>query len=185
MSLQAEYEKMHRNEKRFPGYSLGAYVGAIAELVDQHKPERLLDYGSGKGFQYLIRRYHEKWGGLLPYCYDIGVRQLQAKPEGLFGGVICTDVMEHIEERDVQGVLRDILSSVEDNGFAFFGISCRPTKKKLSDGRDVHVTIRPPSWWVKQLTEAQEAYNDAVHLVAHWDIQGHFAEPDTPWDSAQ
>jgi hypothetical protein len=50
------------------------------------QPDRLLDYGSGKGYQYLARRYHERWGGLLPHCYDIGVQQLSPSPRASSAG---------------------------------------------------------------------------------------------------
>jgi hypothetical protein len=183
MDYAKAYGELHANDKRFPGYSIGAYTDAIRGLVEEHKPERLLDFGSGKGFQYLVRRVHERWGGLLPYCYDVGVRQLSELPEGTFGGVLCTDVLEHIDEPDVPAILDTILSKVEPRGFVLLGISCRPTKKTLPDGRDVHLTIQPPSWWVKQIEAAMQLRPVYAHVVAHWDINGHFDEPETPWDS--
>lgn len=186
MDYADQYGQMHDSYKRFPGYSLGAYVDAVAELIAEHKPDRLLDYGSGKGFQYLVRRYHERWGGLLPYCYDIGVPQLATLPDGQFGGVICTDMLEHIEKPDLPVIIATILSKVEPTGFVFLGISCRPTRKTLPQGGDVHRTIEPPSWWVKLLEEKLYDYcgvNGRPRVVAHWDIKGHFDEPATPWDS--
>lgn len=185
MDYAAAYGELHQNEKRFPGYSLTDYVEPIKQLVAEHQPERLLDFGSGKGFQYLVRRHHEAWGGLLPYCYDVGVRQLAELPAGTFGGVICTDVLEHIEERDLPAVLDTILSKCEGQGFLFLAISCRPTKKKLPDGRDVHVTIKPPSWWVGTLKSAWARSTGWPRIVAHFDVAGHFDEPEHPWDSAE
>lgn len=157
MNYEEAYSCLHQNEKYFPGYSIDPYVPAIKHLVETVKPARILDYGSGKGFQYLVHRVHEQWGGMLPYCYDVGVRQLRPRPEGTFGGVICTDMMEHIEEGDVDDVLSDIYSFVEDEGFVFFSICCLPArKKKLPDGRNVHLTVKPPAWW-----------NDKLRKYAH------------------
>lgn len=150
MNYQEAYSRLHENAKYFPGYSIDPYVAQIAELVALVKPLRLLDYGCGKGFQYLVHRVHEKWGGLLPYCYDVGVRQLSAHPEGKFDGIICTDMMEHIEEGDVDAVLADIFNLLREGsvGFVFFSICCLPARKKvLPDGRNVHLTVRPPEWW--------------------------------------
>lgn len=152
------YGQLHQNPKFFAGQTLKKYTNQIAQLVEQTKPTRLLDYGCGKGYQYLAMRLHEKWGGLLPHCYDIGVRQLATKPEGLFNGVICTDVLEHIEERDVPGILSDLFSYVDPGrpGFVFLGISCIPAKKKtLPDGRNVHICVKPPKWWEVQLASAR------------------------------
>jgi hypothetical protein len=128
----------------------------VIELVQRTKPQRLLDYGCGKGYQYLARRQHESWGGLLPYCYDIGVRQLSERPEGKFDGVICCDMMEHIDGPDVDRVLDDVFgfSSVrqEAESFVYFHISCIPSRgKTLPDGRNVHLTLEAPEWWNSRL----------------------------------
>lgn len=153
----AMYSELHNNQKVFPGTSIKSYVSEIAQCVRLYRPRNLLDYGSGKGFQYLVGRVHENWGGLLPHCYDVGVRQLAEKPKGPFDGVICTDVMEHIDEPDVNEILADIFSMVparDDGGtsFAFFAIACRPAaRKRLPDGRDVHLTVKPPEFWEKKL----------------------------------
>jgi len=157
MDYAKTYGAMHdKNAKHFSGYSIKPYVQEIAGLVWDRLPHRMLDYGSGKGYQYLALRVHDHWGGILPICYDPGVVQLRIKPEGKFGGIICTDVMEHIEEADVDKVLDDIFSYADDHGFVFLAIACRPAKRKrLPDGRNVHVTIKPPAWWDAKLAKYQ------------------------------
>lgn len=150
MDYAKVYGTMHENNpKHFPGYTSKRYKEVIARLVEEYDPKRILDYGCGKGYQYLGLRIHEAWGGLLPHCYDPAVRQLNVRPEGFFQGLICTDVLEHIEEKDLVGVVKDMLSFVDDyKAFAFISVSCIPAKnKKLPDGRNVHVTIKPPEWW--------------------------------------
>lgn len=187
MDYSKAYGQLHAKGKYFPGFSISPYVPQIVRLVASHQPTSLLDYGSGRGLQYLKRRVHEEWGGLLPHCYDIGVNGLHEKPEGKFGGVICTDVMEHIEERDVSTILSELVAYTEAGGFIFLSISCRPTKKKLPDGRDVHVTIRPPSWWIEKLkaqVTLSEIDGDPVRIWAAFEVSGHFDEPDQIWDSA-
>jgi len=146
------YGSMHaRNPKWFSGYSIKPYVEQIAGLVRDYGATRLLDYGCGKGYQYLQFRVMDAWGGLVPHCYDPGVRQLQRKPKGQFDGIICTDVMEHIEKADLPGTLAEIFGYASPNAFAFFVVACRPAKRKrLPDGRDVHVTVKPPGWWDQQ-----------------------------------
>jgi hypothetical protein len=163
MDYAAVYGRMHESrQKIFSGYSIRPHVAAIADLVIRRQARRLLDYGSGKGYQYLGERVHEAWGGILPVCYDPGVRQLRKRPAGPFDGIICTDVMEHIEEADVDRVLADIASLAADGAFIFFCIACRPAKRKrLPDGRDVHVTIRPPEWWRARLDRIRAD----VHVV--------------------
>lgn len=157
MDYGAAYSKLHAgSEKAFAGYSVKNYLVEIAELVKATSSETLLDYGSGKGYQYLARRMHEAWGGILPTCYDVGVRQLSERPVGHFDGVICTDVLEHIAEIDVDQVLDDIFSFAE--AFVFLGIACRKSKKTFPDGRDVHLTVRPPEWWEAKLVRFQRPF---------------------------
>jgi SAM-dependent methyltransferase len=119
---------------------------SIADLVQRTGAKRLLDYGSGRGYQYLRDRVHEVWG-ILPYCYDIGVRQLSDRPEGVFDGIICTDVLEHIDEEDLPEILQDLFGYVRVGGFVYLEICCRPAFKLLENGENVHLTVRNPDWW--------------------------------------
>lgn len=128
----------------------------VVDLVKRTKPRNLLDYGSGQGYQYLASRAHDVWGGLLPYCYDIGVRQLSERPVGQFDGIICSDVLEHIEEADVDDVLADIFGfsawrPVPAQSFVYFHISTAPAKRSLPDGRNQHLTVHGPDWWLAKL----------------------------------
>lgn len=173
LDYAAMYSEMHDKQKVFPGTSIKSYVSEIAQCVRLYRPRSLLDYGSGKGFQYLVHRVHEQWGGLLPHCYDVGVRQLSEKPKGPFDGVICTDVMEHIDEPDVNEILGDIFSMVpmrDDGGtsFAFFAIACRPAAKKvLPDGRNVHLCVKPPEFWDAKLAAFKR---DGLVIRAEYDL---------------
>lgn len=181
MDYAGEYGRLHARGKYFPGLSILPYVKNITRLVAEHMPERMLDYGCGRGIQYLNRRVHEKWGGPLPHCYDVAVNGLQELPDGPFGGVLCIDVLEHIERADLGEVLQQLVRLTGPGGFLFLVISCRPTRKKLPDGRDVHVTIEPPSWWQKQILRAVSD-RIGIHVVAHFDVAGHFDEPEDVWD---
>lgn len=152
------YAKMYRplhdeNPKWFSGWIGIETAMNIDSLVRSTNAKRLLDYGSGRGYQYLRDRVHEAWGGILPYCYDIGVRQLSDKPEGTFDGVLCTDVMEHIDPDDVIEVLGEIFGYVRKGGFVYFEICCRPAFKLLASGENVHLTVREPDWWRSVILE--------------------------------
>lgn len=152
------YAPMHRNDKVFRGFSIKSAVPDIARLIKATAPRSILDYGCGKGRQYSERNVHEEWGGLMPHLYDVGVPAFAAKPKRSFDAVICTDVMEHIAEADVDAIIADIFRFVpprDDGGtcFAMFWISCRAAKRKtLADGRNVHLTVRPGDWWAERLT---------------------------------
>ena len=177
MDYAKEYSYLHQQyPKFFAGWSIKRYVDDIAKAVATHDANSLLDYGCGKGYQYLVRRSHDRWGacphcsrGLLPTLYDVGVRQLAEKPEGTFDGVICTDMLEHIEEKDVVRVLDDLVGYATK--FLVLGISCKPEQpqdtKRLSDGRGVHVTVRPPEWWRAQIELALKRDGRQLPLVVY------------------
>lgn len=150
-----EYRKLHQNRNTFQGMSILPHVDSIAELVRRTKPRHLLDYGSGKGHQYKHERVHERWGGMYPILYDVGVKFYIRRPKGTFDGIICTDVMEHIARNDVPAVLEDIMSfsSTDRDAFVFFSIACRPARKLLTTGQNAHLTVETPAWWSEQIAK--------------------------------
>lgn len=169
----AIYSELHKNQKHYTGKSIRTGLPQIVELVQKTNPRRLLDYGCGKGHQYSVHKVHEAWGGLQPHCFDVGVPAFSDEPAGPFDGVICTDVMEHIDPADVDTILDDIFSFLperDDGGtsFAFFFISCRPAKNKmLPDGRNVHLCVREPEWWESRLSMFARP---RLEIVARYDL---------------
>jgi hypothetical protein len=145
-----QYRKFHAaNPGKLLGFSIEAYLLEIAELVERAGAKTLLDYGCGKGYQYLAYRMHESWGGILPTCYDVGIPSLARRPEGKFDGVICIDVLEHIHRNDVDEILGDIFGYAQK--FVFLAIGTTPAKKNFEDGRNLHLTVEPPEWWMAKI----------------------------------
>lgn len=160
-SLIDQYREMHANA-HFSGVSIYAYCDEIEELVKTSGAKTLLDYGSGKGRQYVEGRIHELWGGIMPTLYDPAVAGIDTPPDGQFDGVFCIDVLEHIPEDELDATLGEI------NGYArkwaFFSICCEPAKKCLPDGRNVHVTLRPEGWWNKRIIDAFGGATVEIHI---------------------
>lgn len=160
MDLIEQYRLMHE-AGHFPGYSIKQHVDRIAALVSRTGSRTLLDYGCGKGLQYTQDNLHKHWG-IMPILYDPGVPGLSEKPVGPFDGVICTDVMEHISEQDVDLVFWDIFGLARK--FAFLSICCRPAKKVLPDGRNCHLTVKPREWWLNRIARL----NPSVEFEVAW-----------------
>ena len=66
----------------------------------------------------------------------------------------CTDVLEHIEPDCIDDVLDDLARVTKSVLFAT--VCVVPAKKKLADGRNAHILLKPFDWWAGKLTERLE-----------------------------
>lgn len=124
------------------GCSGHKYADAILGLARSLKTESVLDYGCGKC----------TLAKALPFPianYDPFIPEFHKLPGEHFDIVVCTDVMEHVEEEFVKSVLDEIQSLADK--LVFFQIATAPAQKVLPDGRNAHITIRPASWWLPLL----------------------------------
>jgi Methyltransferase domain len=106
-------------------------------------PITVLDYGCGRGtFKPGIEPLHPD---VTVVEYDPGVLGKDVLPMKPVDYVVCTDVMEHVEQEYVVDTLRTInwlaISGV------FFNIDTAPSKSFLPDGRNTHITIKSSQWW--------------------------------------
>lgn len=141
--------RMHRDRR---GYGANAHskVGVIWPLIDRYRVKTILDYGSGKGTLKPALLKGNPRLSVFEYepCFD------DVDERCVCDLVVCFDVLEHVEQ--------DYIDSVLDELFALKGravimiISCRPAKKTLPDGRNAHILVRPPSWWISKLYERFE-----------------------------
>ena len=156
MDLIEQYQAMHE-AGHFGGHSMLPHVDQIKVLIKKYDAKTLLDYGSGRGEQYADGRVMQEWG-IQPTLYDPAVPWLANKPIGGFDGVICTDVLEHLEmpDADLLWIFKYAMK------FAFFSICCRPAKKILPDGRNCHLTVQPQEWWLLKI----ESYAICPYEVA-------------------
>ncbi len=156
----------------FKGRSVLSHAPAIKELVDEHRAGTLLDYGCGKGSFYSGRDggaepLDERWGVTVT-CYDPAVSGFDVYPSGTFDGVICTDVLEHCPEEDLDWILADLFRFARR--FVFASISCRPAVKFLPNGENAHCTVRWPRWWRRRLKLAAKANPQACGLFVFTDV---------------
>jgi len=172
--LTREYRQLHvegerliglRPENTFPGLSLPKQAGRIKRLIEITAAQNVLDYGSGKGRQYDLRKLrglddrgevHESiqdyWGVDFVQCYDPCYEAFAKLPAGRFHGVICTDVLEHCPEEDIDWIIDELFGYAER--FVFANVACYPAKKHLPSGENAHCTIKPPGWWREHLERA-------------------------------
>lgn len=138
---------MHQRGE-FPGWSIRAYASQIGGLVRRTRAQTLLDYGCGEGKQYSVEGVHHGWG-VMPHLYEPARPEFALRPDGVFDGVICTDVLEHVPEAEVENVCREL--GLYARRFLFVSICNRPAKRILPDGRNCHVTLMPRDRWQQLL----------------------------------
>lgn len=154
--LASEYYRMHK-AKLFNGDSLKLYLPYIKELIKQYDCKSLLDYGCGKA------KCHKKPLTKSVTLYDPYYEPYSKLPEGRFDMVICTDVMEHISEKEVPPIMADLINHT--NKVLFLAISTKPAKKVFSNGENVHLTVWPAEKWDKLI----DAFiSDGVKIVRHY-----------------
>lgn len=138
-----EQELLHLN-LRYGAASM-KFASRINELVADHRPRSILDYGAGKR---LLRKALHKCNAELVE-YDPGVPDISEPPQGVFDMVFCIDVLEHVEPEFLGAVLSDIRARA--GGHAFLTIHTGPAGKTLRDGRNAHLIQRPIEWWLERI----------------------------------
>lgn len=168
MTTLEMYKQMHA-EGHFPGHSTEKNSDAIKSLIDRYKAETILDFGSGKGEQYTVLKLHEKWGVPMPKRYDPAVPGLDKMPGAfdLFDGVICCDVLEHLEGHELREAI--FHASLRATKFCFFSVNVKPAKKLLPDGRNAHLTIQTPEWWTGHIMACQ-FHNSPAEISVRFDV---------------
>lgn len=127
------------------------------------KSPTVLDYGAGR------RTFKAKMSVIMPHVhvveYDPGVPGIDKLPQERFDYVVCTDVMEHVEEQFVDATLQRIRYYARQG--VVFNIACAPSRSLLPDGTNTHVTVRPPEWWMKRIKPMYKAIEDTRLVSKH------------------
>lgn len=168
--LLEQYQLMHLHgethlgippEETFPGRSLPKEAAPIKRLIRLTGARTILDYGAGKGQQYLPMRITDQeeridypdirsyWGVDEVRCYDPAYPPFTSLPGGTFDGVVCTDVLEHCPEEDIPWILDELFGFADK--FVYANVACFPARKRLPSGGNAHCTVKPVKWWEDQL----------------------------------
>lgn len=140
----AQLKKLHEDSG---GFGVGSvtkkHYKTIQSLAEKREFGTLLDYGCGKGD--FLDFAQKNMPNLTTHGYDVASDQYSNLPSGEFDLVISLDVMEHVEF----GSISNVLSEIRDRTGKVFlcSVANYPAVKKLSDGRNAHVTQMPFGNW--------------------------------------
>lgn len=107
-----------------------------------------MDYGCGSNLSLTKTLKPER--DIRYQAYDIGVPEYAGEPTAA-EMVTCIDVLEHIEPEYLENVLDHLEELTEVVLFA--SVHMGPAGKTLDDGRNAHLTQKPPEWWLPKFME--------------------------------
>lgn len=142
-------QELHQNRADF-GSTGGAGNQDVIKAIKRYNKlaiiNSVLDYGTGKG--QFPKSLQKALPNLEVKAYDPAVEHFSARPDGTFDMVTCFDVLEHVERDSVSAVLEEIRSYSAK--VVFLQIDLQPAIKRLQDGRNAHIMLAPPDWWLAQ-----------------------------------
>lgn len=154
-SYLGEQRRLHADPRGY-GARGDKWADTVASIAREMGPiDAILDYGCGQNT--LAATLSGQ--GFRTRSYDPAIRAFdeEPKPADL---VVCTDVLEHVEEECMVAVLSHLAQLCRRKLFVV--ISLVETSKTLSDGRQAHITLWPVEKWVKALDFAGF---DLLHVI--------------------
>lgn len=135
--------RMHAEKPNYAGSS-GKYAKFVLAMAGQIEAETILDYGCGRG----QLRSTLEGGGYKTFEYDPSVAGKEAPPARC-DMVACMDVLEHVEPQCLDSVLAHIKSLAKKGVYLL--VATREANKHLPDGRNAHLIVESPDWWLEKL----------------------------------
>jgi 2-polyprenyl-3-methyl-5-hydroxy-6-metoxy-1,4-benzoquinol methylase len=141
-----EQKRLHADPRGYGGKG-SKWAGQVAAIAFGCGAASILDYGCGQGSlmrALMAERIDRRWRLAE---YDPAIPGKDGEP--MFADlVVCTDVLEHVEEQCLPHVLEDLAHLTRRQLFVV--ISTVETSKTLSDGRQAHITLHPRAWWIER-----------------------------------
>ena len=148
--LRDQYRKLHKSKMGYGPGPKDKEVAVLRKIVVEcnlKHAKRVLDWGCGNS---MLGAALWPSPDTVNVLYDFAIPGRDDRPEGEFDVVLCTDVMEHIPEKEVDAVLDELFNYAP---VAIFVIHTGEAFNKLPDGTNCHCTVKPSGWWVSKLLE--------------------------------
>lgn len=144
----------------FDGGGIRSLVDLILQFTADKKSVTILDFGCGTAVHWHKHTLVNKTKSLMTvlgekvqgfYRYDPAVDIYSKKPTTKFDLVVCSDVLEHIPDSELQSFIQEASLYVADEGMLMFSVSTTPSKNSFLSGENMHINIKSPDEWVALL----------------------------------
>lgn len=136
-----------QQQRRFKGF-LVKYE-PVKRFIERYHPKTVLDFGCAHGT--LVEKLREDFPKMQVDGYDPGVPEYSVIPLDRYDCLISNDVIEHFEPEYLDRNLRTMDQLFSRT--AWLIIACYPAKKLLPDGRNAHLVVESPQWWIHKVRE--------------------------------
>lgn len=160
-----QYIQLHNSQLGYgANYNEGKWHQDFLDLLKEKKCKTVLDFGCGKGVfvDELNKLSYDAVG------YDPAVDKFKNFPTGFYDAILCTDVLEHLEEETFHEELNQIKN--KNPKLIYFNVAYEKAHTLLPNGLNCHTLIKNKEWW-------------AENLISFYDTYEPIREKDYPWGS--
>lgn len=161
--ITEEYKKQLQSlhqRKKFSEKNL--WYTDVKEFLQKENPQSIIDFGCSHGG--LISKIKTDFPQIeIVDGYDPGVPEFEKLPDRVYDTLISTDVIEHIEPNILDSTLGYIETLFTKSAWVI--IACYPAKKYLPDGRNAHLTVESPEWWMNKIAKTMPNSKVVWHEV--------------------
>ena len=167
----------YQKDIAFKGNSLLPHIEFIKKLIRDYNCKSLLDYGCGKGLVYFKSFYSkssgkayknigEYWSSikkitLFDPCYE----KFKYFPNSLSDITVCTDVLEHIPEKDLGWVTEELF--LLSKKLVFITVPTYLSSELLEGDINTHLTVKNGSWWRNIIESVQKKFKHIDYYLVY------------------
>lgn len=140
-----QYAQIHRSGRY--GEGSGGVRRSLAPWVLLAMPRSILDYGAGQSRTVFHLRAP---AARIRHRYDPAIPSINEVPGANYDLVLCSDVMEHLDEAEISGVMAHIKSLGRR---ALMAVDTKVANTVLPNGENAHATVQAPRWWLQRMRE--------------------------------
>jgi SAM-dependent methyltransferase len=139
----------------FDGGGVRSLIPKILQELEKRKSVTVLDYGCGTAIHWHLQTLVKNTKSLPNvlgdkvqgyYRYDPAYELYSKKPETKFDFILCSDVLEHIPNDQLDNFFEEIHTYAKPDSVIFYSISTVNSSNLFLNGENMHITINNRSF---------------------------------------